>query len=667
MATHHITAIDSSPRGIDFYVSQFGIPIDIFEQNGQWVYEFEAKGRYDVPAIIQVFFDIPPAQSGNQPPPQPAGGDVVSAIARCDENGETISVLSGLSITFQQLTDGAGQASIGDRYLFWVSLLDTNNIVTGGPGDDALEVGAGGSADVDGGNGTDKLYVWHSKSVHFDGGSGVDTILFTAGYGDSYPTAYIQQLIVDLSTGTGQNPYGGTLSFSNVENVVGTAQADSITGNDFANTIGDPVDTGADIVDARGGNDVVQLGWSAALGGAHVDGGTGFDELRFLVSNDSGSSAVVRLDLASPVLNTFVFNGGAYVNIEKFTAQSFGDSIDTDIFAFGGSSSGETVTGTTIQTYVTGAARALVGRDQLSGRGGNDTLTGLAGNDVLAGGDGNDSLNGGDDADTLDGDGGNDTLVGGTGTDTLRGGAGNDTLDGGAGNDTLDGGDGNDVITGGAGADTLRGGLGNDSYKLENAADKVSDTGGTADLVTSTITRSLLAAGLTTIENLTLLSGNINGTGNNLANVITGSVGANVLAGGIGNDTLRGMNGNDTLAGGAGIDTLAGGGGNDFFLFNAPLSAANRDIVTDFFNVAGNNDAIRLENAIMTRLGPAGVLNAKLFFVGAAAHDADDRVIYNRATGVLSYDANGNLAGGVTVLATLTTKPTLTFADFVVV
>jgi hypothetical protein len=35
--------------------------------------------------------------------------------------------------------------------------------------------------------------------------------------------------------------------------------------------------------------------------------------------------------------------------------------------------------------------------------------------------------------------------------------------------------------------------------------------------------------------------------------------------------------------------------------------------------------------------------------------------------GVLSYDANGNLAGGVTLLATLLNKPTLQANDFVVI
>ena len=70
----------------------------------------------------------------------------------------------------------------------------------------------------------------------------------------------------------------------------------------------------------------------------------------------------------------------------------------------------------------------------------------------------------------------------------------------------------------------------------------------------------------------------------------------------------------------------------------------------------------------MPKLG-AGVhaLNPAFFFAGAAAHDANDHIIYNSSTGVLFYDSNGNLAGGATVIATLTNKPLLTAGDFGVI
>jgi Ca2+-binding RTX toxin-like protein len=100
-------------------------------------------------------------------------------------------------------------------------------------------------------------------------------------------------------------------------------------------------------------------------------------------------------------------------------------------------------------------------------------------------------------------------------------------------------------------------------------------------------------------------------------------------------------------------------------VFNAPLSAANRDVVVDFNHV---QDTFRLENAVMAGLGGAGALASAKFFAGAVAHDADDRIVYNKATGALSYDSNGNAAGGTTLLATLTNKPANIAAnDFVVI
>ena len=123
-------------------------------------------------------------------------------------------------------------------------------------------------------------------------------------------------------------------------------------------------------------------------------------------------------------------------------------------------------------------------------------------------------------------------------------------------------------------------------------------------------------------------------TGNAAAQTIQGNAGANAIDGGGGLDTLTGNAGNDLLNGGAGNDVLIGGLGNDTFLFNnAPHTTANRDRITDF-NVAA--DTIKLENSVFTALGTAtGRLDADLFFKGAAAHDADDRIVYNAATGAL--------------------------------
>src|SRR5262249_5858356 len=131
----------------------------------------------------------------------------------------------------------------------------------------------------------------------------------------------------------------------------------------------------------------------------------------------------------------------------------------------------------------------------------------------------------------------NNVITGGAGDDTLNGGLGDDTLDGAAGNDTLNGGDGNDTLTGGLGNDTLIGGIGNDTYNIDAAGDVVVENAGEGtDLVRTAFAAFTLAANL---ENLTFTgTGNFAGTGNDLANTITGGAGNDTLDAGLADDTL---------------------------------------------------------------------------------------------------------------------------------
>ena len=81
--------------------------------------------------------------------------------------------------------------------------------------------------------------------------------------------------------------------------------------------------------------------------------------------------------------------------------------------------------------------------------------------------------------------------------------------------------------------------------------------GGGTDLVLTRAPTLILAA---EVENLTRTgSDNFVGTGNNLANVITGGAGI---------DTLNGLAGNDTIVGGVGNDIINGGGDDDLFIWN---------------------------------------------------------------------------------------------------
>ena len=132
--------------------------------------------------------------------------------------------------------------------------------------------------------------------------------------------------------------------------------------------------------------------------------------------------------------------------------------------------------------------------------------------------------------------------------------------------ETITGTDFHDIFISGGGTDVFNGRAGDDTYELgSNASVTISDSAGN-DTVTSTITRSL--ASFATIENLTLTgTGKIDGTGNALANFITGNAKNNVLDGGKNADTLKGLAGNDTYVvdnagdvvdetGGSGIDTV---------------------------------------------------------------------------------------------------------------
>ncbi len=90
------------------------------------------------------------------------------------------------------------------------------------------------------------------------------------------------------------------------------------------------------------------------------------------------------------------------------------------------------------------------------------------------------------------------------------------------------------ILDGGAGADRLLGGGGSDTYIIDDAGDTIENEWSGWDTAISSISYALG----NDLENLVLAgSADINGTGNNLDNRITGNAGVNVLAGGLGNDT----------------------------------------------------------------------------------------------------------------------------------
>ena len=136
------------------------------------------------------------------------------------------------------------------------------------------------------------------------------------------------------------------------------------------------------------------------------------------------------------------------------------------------------------------------------------------------------------------------------------------------------------------------------------------------------------------------------GTGND---TIKGNSAANYLFGFDGDDTLDGGAGNDQLEGGRGADTLTGGKGADTFIFASPLDG-KADTILDFnFN---EGDVLQLDHNIFTAL-QSGTLAADQFVKGKAAQDANDHLIYDRATGELAYDPDGSGAAAAVTIARL--------------
>jgi Ca2+-binding RTX toxin-like protein len=94
--------------------------------------------------------------------------------------------------------------------------------------------------------------------------------------------------------------------------------------------------------------------------------------------------------------------------------------------------------------------------------------------------------------------------------------------------------------------------------------------------------------------------------------------------------------------GGDGNDVLVGLGDADIFAFTTAPGASNVDTIADF---QAGGDRITLDHGVFAAL-TAGALDPNAFFAGTAAHDADDRIIYDSTTGNLFFDADGNGAGG---------------------
>ncbi|WP_169805040.1 beta strand repeat-containing protein, partial [Variovorax boronicumulans] len=207
---------------------------------------------------------------------------------------------------------------------------DGNDTLSGGAGNDVLRGGLGSNDSMDGGDGSEDLLDFSDGSVAVN-----FTLVQSAA-----PTS-----IVNGTAGLGNND-----TYQNIEGVIGTGLADTLTGS-----------ASNDIIRGGAGNDTLD---GAGGTGDLLDFSDGTAGLTFTLTQ---SSSTTSFNASAAGLGT-----DGYKNFEGVIGTAFGDTI-------------------------TGSAS----NDQLRGGGGNDVINGLAGDDRIVGGTGADLLTGGADNDTF--------------------------------------------------------------------------------------------------------------------------------------------------------------------------------------------------------------------------------------------------------------------------
>ncbi|MFM8750271.1 beta strand repeat-containing protein, partial [Rhabdaerophilum sp.] len=588
-------------------------------------------------------------------------GDVVNEIAGegIDEIRTTLTSYT-LSANLEALTYTGGSAFTGAGNA-------SNNTITGGLGNDLLEGGAG--ADV------------------LNGGSGgIDTATYVNSSAG---------VTINLATNinTGGDAQGDTLT--SIENIVGSAFADVLTGDSSNNNL--QGGAGNDVLDGGAGSDNLQGGAGDDI--YYIDNpsdiivesaGQGSDEVRTTAATYTLSANLERLIFAGS--GNFTGTGNAEANIitggigdDVLTGGAGADVLNggngTDIASYQTSTAGVSVN--LLTSIHTGDASGDIFNsiEGISGSYYADTLTGDASANILKGDLGNDVLSGGAGADTLDGGAASDTATyttsgagvvvnlttgintGGDaqgdiliGIENITGSAFSDTITGDGQANILAGGAGNDILNGGAGQDTFIGGTGDDIYYTDVLSEIITElvSEGTDEVRTTALEFTLA----TNVENLAFIgTGNFTGTGNAAANILTGGAGNDILTGGAGADTLNGGNGTDIAS-----YTTAGAG----VTINLQTGIHTGDAAGDVFNsIEGINGSYYADTLIGdasanilrgdvgqdvlsggvggdTLDGGAGLYDTASYSTSAAA------VSINLATGVYSGgDAQGDTLTGI--------------------
>ena len=317
----------------------------------------------------------------------------------------------------------------------------------------------GGDDNIEGGEGADYIH----------GGNGIDA----ARYDGSAAGVY-----VSLATGTGIGGDAQGDRLVSIENLVGSAFNDILSGNGGINTLAGG--RGNDQLKGFGGNDTL---WGSE-GDDHLMGGEGADTMRGGDDNDTyyvDNWADVVIEDAGNGFDTirteiaFTLPNGLSIEVLRTIDDNGTAAIDLL-----GNTGNNQIIGNNGDNVINGGA----GADQMSGRGGNDTYTVDNVSDTVAesGGAGNDvvrtsvswTLTEGADVETL-----RTTDDNGTGLINLFGNSSGNEIIGNNGDNMIGGGAGDDYLTGLGGVDHF---LFNTALDADNV-DEITDFSVTDDTI----------------------------------------------------------------------------------------------------------------------------------------------------------------------------------------
>jgi Ca2+-binding RTX toxin-like protein len=358
--------------------------------------------------------------------PQDGGGtgQVVLFSASLGDGNDTITIQTGLIPT--SIGAGGGSDTMnGGPAADFLRGGQQNDTITGGGGNDQLVgddpgVAGGGNDSLDGGAGNDTEDGQDGADT-VRGGLGDDTLSGGGGNdvfpaeasadgtdvvngGDGVDTATYAARTDPLQLSLDDQPNDGVAGnatdnvHTDVENLVGGAAGDSVSGSDAANTL----DGGAgdDTIEGKAGDDAIVGG----QGNDQEAGGDGNDTTSGGDGNDAeaGGNGADQLagDAGDDSLDggggPDVFAGGDGTDTGDYTSRTNGVNVTID----GQPGDGEFLEGDNVEPDVENL-RGGAGGDTFIGSAAANTLDGGSGEDYSDGGPGSDSLIGGDAGDVL--------------------------------------------------------------------------------------------------------------------------------------------------------------------------------------------------------------------------------------------------------------------------